>query len=104
MRVIWIFVVSGKVKLIGALLDILYALFCKDKRMLFVLSLISGVILWVLIGMFTFHNTDFSHPFLSLLGAIAMALVGSIISFFVAIAFGENQSEENANQIEQNKD
>lgn len=101
MRVIWFFVLSGKVKLIGALLNILYSLVCKDKGRLYVLSVITELVLWVLIGIYTFHNTNFTHPFLSLLGAIAVLLVGSIISFFV---IWKDLGEDSRNHAEQKEE
>lgn len=102
MRVIWFFVLSGKVKLIGALLNILYSLLCKDKGMLYVLSVVTELVLWVAIGVYTFHNTNFTHPFLSLLGAIAVMLVGLIISFFVI--WKDLMGTDNANHAGQKEE
>lgn len=101
MRVIWFFVLSGKVKLIGALLNILYSLVCKDKGMKYVLSVITELVLWGVIGIYTFHNTNFTHPFLSLLGAIAVLLVGSFISYGV---IWKSRGEDNTNHVEQKED
>lgn len=80
MRLIWLFVVSGKAQLICALLNILYFLVSK-KGMSFFAVVIICIVLWVVIGIFTFHNTNFTHPFLSLLGAIVVSVVSSIINF-----------------------
>ena len=101
MRVIWFFVLAGKVKLVGALLDVLYSLVCKDKGMLYVLAVITELVLWVVIGIFTFHNTNFTHPLLSLLGAIAMSLVGSIIGYGM---IWNGLGEDDISQIEQEED
>lgn len=99
MRVIWFLVLLGKVKFIGMLLTVLYFFVRKGKKVPCILSVISELILLVVIGIGTFHNTSFTHPILSMLGAFVMGLIGSFSSLFVAIGGLEDQDEENIDQI-----
>lgn len=83
MRVIWLFVLSGKAQLICALLNILVFLVSKKGMSYFAVTIIC-IVLWVVIGIYTFHNTNFTHPFLSLLGAVVMSVVSSAINFILS--------------------